>query len=88
MPTATATLSPVSQPLTHHIRSMLPTKTIFKSKTAFAAALTAVAGALGTISDPFRQFLADNAPAILICVGLANVALRFVTHGRVALFAD
>jgi len=63
----------------------MQTKTIFKSKTALAAALTAVVGALGTWNEPATAFLASHAGAILMTVAAINVALRFITKGRVTL---
>ena len=64
------------------------TKSIFKSKTAFASAVTIVAGALGTYSPDVQKFLADNASTILLALGAANFALRLISRGRVVLFND
>lgn len=66
---------------------MIPApKSIFKSKTAFAQGLVAVAGAVGTIWPDANQLIAANASAILLVSGLLGVALRFLTKGRVVLF--
>lgn len=66
----------------------MKTKSIFKSKTALLAAATTTVGAIGFASDSVREFITANAPAILVCLGVANAALRFVTKGRVTLFPD
>ncbi len=61
-------------------------KSIFKSKTAFAQALLAVAGVVGTILPDASQFIASHANIILIGAGVAGVVLRLITKGRVVLF--
>lgn len=63
-----------------------PDKAIFKSKTAFAASLTTIAGALGTYSPEVNQILATHASAILLVLGILNLVLRKVTRGRIVLF--
>ena len=63
-------------------------KSIFTSKTAFAGALSAVAGALGTFVPEAAPFLAEHASTILLCAGLVQMALRFATKGRVTLFPE
>ena len=63
-------------------------KSIFKSKTAFAGALSAVAGALGTFAPDIAPNIAANASVILMVAGVLQVALRFVTKGRISLFAE
>lgn len=63
-------------------------KSIFKSKTALASALTVIAGALGTFSPQANIFLSKNASTILLGLGTLNLALRLVTRGRIVLFAD
>lgn len=65
-----------------------PPKSIFKSKTAFAQTLIALAGALGTIYPEANQFIASNASTILLISGAVGVLLRLVTKGRVVLFAN
>ena len=65
-----------------------PPKSIFKSKTAFAQGLIAIAGALGTIYPEANQFIAANASTILLLSGVAGVLLRLVSKGRVVLFAS
>ena len=64
----------------------IPDKAIFKSKTAFAASLTTIAGALGTYSPEVNQMLATHASTILLAVGILNFVLRRVTKGRVVFF--
>lgn len=63
-------------------------KPIFKSKTAIAAALTSIAGALGFGSDAVSNFLSNNASAILLVLGGVHIALRKVTKGKVTLFGE
>ena len=58
-------------------------KSIFKSRTALLAFLTALAGVVGCISDGAGQFIRDHAAAILLLIGMANVWLRRITHGQV-----
>lgn len=65
-----------------------PPKSIFKSKTAFAQGLVALAGAVGTFWPEANQFIAAHASTILLVSGAIGVALRMVTKGRVVLFAD
>ncbi len=66
---------------------MIP-KSIFRSKTALLGLITASAGAFSFISDGTRDWLASHAPAVLIVVGSASIALRKFTHGRVTLFPE
>ena len=63
-------------------------KSIFKSKTAFAGALAAVAGALGTFAPGFAPWVSANAETILMVAGVLQVALRWITKGSVTLFSD
>jgi len=63
-------------------------KSIFKSKTAFASAITIVAGALGSFNPQVNEFLATNASTILLALGAVNMVLRLVSRGRVVLFAE
>ena len=65
-----------------------PPKSIFKSKTAFAGALSAVAGAVGTFAPDLAPAIAANASAILLAAGLLQIILRFVPKGRITLFAE
>jgi len=67
---------------------MSQAKSIFKSKTAIASALTFLAGTFGSLFPEANQFLASNASAILLVLGILNIGLRFATKGRVVLFAD
>jgi hypothetical protein len=66
----------------------MKSKSIFKSKTALAAAITALTGAIGTISPTVGQVVQANASLILVAVGAANIALRFVTKGKVSLVGE
>ena len=63
-------------------------KSIFKSKTAFAGALSAVAGSVGTFAPDLAPAIAQHASVILMVAGVVQVALRMVTKGRISLFAD
>lgn len=65
-----------------------PTKSIFKSKTAFAGALSAVAGAVGTFAPNLAPQIAQHASVILMVAGVVQVVLRMVTKGRISLFAE
>ncbi len=65
-----------------------PKKPLFKSKTAIAGVLTVIAGSIGYGSESFRLLLSNNAEAILVGLGIINIALRLVTKGRVVLFAE
>lgn len=65
-----------------------PSKTIFKSKTGLASAITAVVGALAFGSASVNDFLSTHASIIVTCLGAAHFALRLVTRGRVHLFAE
>ena len=65
-----------------------PSKSIFASKTAFAGALSAVAGALGTFVPEAAPFIAQHASTILLCAGLVQMVLRVASKGRVTLFPD
>jgi hypothetical protein len=65
-----------------------PAKSIFKSKTAIASAITFVAGMSGTLLPGANEWIAHNASAILLGLGAINFLLRLVTRGRVVLFAE
>lgn len=65
-----------------------PTKTIFKSKAGLLGLISAAAGVISFGSPEFATFLSNNAQIIVITLGLAHTALRFVTKGRVSLFGD
>ena len=65
-----------------------PAKSIFKSKSIFAGALVAVAGALGSFAPDLAPWLASHADLVLMAAGVLQVALRMVTKGRVNLFGD
>ncbi len=66
-----------------------PSKSIFKSKAAFAAALTALVGALGNaFPETVGQNIAAHASTILLVSGAIHFALRLATKGRVTLFPE
>lgn len=58
-------------------------KSIFKSKTLAFQALT-IAGAF---YPPIKALISAHPTEAAIIVGLVNTALRYVTKGRVSLFA-
>jgi len=68
--------------------STLPAKSLFRSKTAFAQALIATAGALGSISPGASTYIQANANTILLLSGILGLLLRLITRDRVVLFAD
>ena len=61
-------------------------KTIFKSKTAAVAFITALAGLVATFVPSVGEFVKGNAESILIGVGLLNVVLRKITKDKVTIF--
>ena len=61
-------------------------KSIFKSRTALLAMLTAILGTLGFLSTDAEQFLQTHAAGLLSLLGLLNLLLRRITHGRVEFF--
>jgi len=65
-----------------------PPKSIFKSRTAIAAAITFVGGVFGSLVPNANGFIAEHASAILLGLGVVNFGLRLVTRGRVVLFTE
>ena len=63
-------------------------KSIFKSNTAFAGVLVAVAGAVGSFAPGLAPWIADHADLVLMAAGILQVGLRMVTKGSVVLFSD
>jgi hypothetical protein len=61
-------------------------KSIFVSKTAAAAFVTAAAGLAATFLPNVGEFITSNAGAILIGLGAVNFILRLVTKEKVELF--
>ena len=66
----------------------MPAKSIFKSKTAFAGAIAAVAGSIGTFAPDAAPLVAQYASAILLVSGIVQVVLRLVSRGRVTLYGE
>jgi len=62
-------------------------KSIFKSKTAGANFIIAVAGIVAAFDPATADFVKSHAAAILTSIGFANMALRLITHDRIALFS-
>ncbi len=66
-----------------------PSKSIFKSKSAMAAAMIAAAGALGNaFPETIGQSIQSNASTILLISGALHFILRLATKGRVTLFPE
>lgn len=65
-----------------------PAKSVFKSKTAVASAITIVAGMFGTLLPEANAFIAQHASTILLGLGAINLVLRLVSRGRVVLFTE
>lgn len=63
-------------------------KSIFKSRTAVLAIITALAGGLSCINADAEAFVSGNAGWILLVLGGANLALRRLTSDRVTIFPD
>lgn len=59
------------------------TKSIFTSKTIAAQAITAVAALFPTV----RALVAANPGETLVILSLVNSGLRYITKGRISLFA-
>ena len=70
------------------MNEIVKSKSIFKSKTAFAGALSALAGAVGTFAPDLAPLIAQHASTILLVAGVLQVGLRFVSKGRITLFAE
>ena len=70
------------------MNEIVKSKSVFKSKTAFAGALATMAGALGTFAPDLAPNIAANASVILMVAGVLQVILRVVTKGRVVLFDE
>lgn len=64
----------------------MKTKSIFKSRTALLALFTLLTSTLGFLSSETEQILRDHSAGILALLGLANLALRRITSGRVEFF--
>ena len=63
-----------------------PPKSVFTSKTAVVNFIVSVAGIVACFEPNTSQFMHDHAVAIVSDVGILNVILRFITHGRIYLF--
>ena len=70
------------------MNEIVKSKSVFKSKNAFAGALAAVAGAIGTFAPDFAPWVAQSATVILMAAGLIQIGLRFVTSGSVVLYDE
>lgn len=63
-------------------------KPLFKSKTVAAAFITTLAGVVASFIPSVGEFVAENAPGILLTLGGLNFALRLVTKEKISLFPD
>ena len=63
-------------------------KSVFTSKTAVVNFVISVAGIVGFFEPHTSQFVHDHATAIISDIGILNVILRFITHGRIYLFGS
>jgi hypothetical protein len=63
-------------------------KSIFKSKTAFAGVLVTLAGAVGSFAPGLAPWIAAHADLVLMAAGILQVGLRMVTKGSVNLFGE
>lgn len=63
-------------------------KSIFASKTAALGFVVALTGIVGQFVPGVAEWTSANSPLILTILGIASVALRFITKGRVTLFGD
>ena len=63
-------------------------KAFFKSKTMLANFIVAVAGVVAIWQPDFRAWVQTHPENILMGVGVLNMILRSVTHGKVALVDD
>ena len=61
-------------------------KSIFTSKTAAAAFITAAGGLVATFTPSVGEFVATNAGTILIGLGALNFGLRLITKSKISLF--
>lgn len=64
----------------------MKTKSIFKSKTAALAFITAVAGAASYFVPSIGSWVAESSDIILSVLGVVGLILRMVTSGKVSLF--
>lgn len=63
-------------------------RALFKSKTGVLNLLVAIVGALACFDDTTADTVKANAPAILTALGIAGIALRRFTKGRVTFFKE
>jgi hypothetical protein len=66
----------------------MPSKTIFKSKTAVVNFIIAVAGVVSFFDPSAAEFVKSHAVLELTAIGFVNMALRLITHGRITLFGS
>jgi len=64
------------------------TKSIFKSKTAVMAVITAAAGTAAKFWPDVAGLVEANSSDILIAIGVVAIILRKVTSGKVSLFPE
>ena len=64
----------------------MKTKTLFKSKTAALAFVTALAGAASHFVPAVGEWVTANASIILSVLGVVALGLRLVTKDKIVLF--
>lgn len=68
----------------HHPATEMPAKSIFLSKTFWVQVLALVSLALPAV----RSWLEENPVEFVAVLAALNVVVRFVTSGRISIFAD
>lgn len=63
-------------------------KSIFASKTAVVNFIILLAGAAAFFWPSAAKLIQEHAASVLSGIGVANIGLRFITHGRVSLFGS
>jgi|GEM_PF-4803653 len=63
-------------------------KAFFKSKTVVANLVVAIGGVVAIFHPGTQAWIASHADGVLMGVGMLNMLLRSVTHGKIALVDD
>lgn len=63
-----------------------PVRNLFLTKTAAAQYITTAAGLVAVFYPPATEIVAAHAGQILIGLGIANLIIRSITHGKVEIF--
>lgn len=67
---------------------MKPVRNLFATKTAVAQYIQTAAGLVAVFWPPATDFVAHYAAIIVPLITVANLAVRYFTHGKVALVAS